>query len=68
MRCEELDLLNSDFGSGEKLFKTSSLDQPRKYNLTFDGLSPGKNYKLVFSTEVDGRTVTQAIRNFECID
>ena len=62
MACEELDLLSSEF------HEKTSLDRPRKYTLSFDGLEPGQSYKLVFSTEIDGRTITQTIRNFECIE
>ncbi len=44
----------------------SSVYSPRKYNLTFDGLEPGIPYKITFSTEIDGMTITQTIRDFEC--
>jgi len=38
----------------------------RKYCLTFDGLEPGQSYSLTFSTEIDGLTIMQNIRSFEC--
>ncbi|XP_059090317.1 uncharacterized protein LOC131886098 [Tigriopus californicus] len=63
MRCEELELLSHDY-----LQEKTPINVPRKYSLSFDGLEAGQTYKLTFSTEVDGRTVAQTIRNFECDD
>lgn len=63
MKCEELELLSHDY-----LQEKTPINVPRKYSLSFDGLEAGQTYKLTFSTEVDGRTVAQTIRNFECDD
>ena len=42
----------------------------KKYHLKFDGLLPKVKggYKFVFSTEIDGKTVAQTIREFECTE
>ncbi len=82
LTSEELTLMSSQNGLGVssagvandkdsvgKQSGTSSVhssDRGRKYSLSFDGLEPGQTYKLIFSSEIDGRTIMQTIRNYEC--
>ncbi len=47
---------------------TSGDDSSRKYNLTFDGLDPDLVYTVIFSTEINGMTIMQTIREFDCED
>ena len=63
MACEEMSLLANDYLAEKPLAPRMT---PRKYSTSFDGLEPGTSYKLTFSTEIDGRTVSQTIRNFDC--
>merc|ERR1711860_438141 len=80
-RCAELEeLLTSDpiDLEKEKLFWSSSTDNninkendsssARKYNVQFDGLEYDKEYKIIFSTELDGRTVAQQVTDFKCFN
>lgn len=67
MQCEQLELLGNNMFV-EKPEKPASYEHPRKYSLTFDGLEANQNYKLIFSTEINGRTIMQTIRDFECLE
>ncbi len=46
---------------------SSSYGDCRKYKLCFFGLEPGQAYRIVFSTEVDGKTVAQIVRSYYCV-
>ncbi len=59
-------LLGVDVDARSDNSDNSSTFAPRKYCLTFDGLDPDPVYKLTFSTEIDGMTITQTIRKFDC--
>ncbi len=69
--CETMDLLSDNsfnfVGDGSSVDDLKKTEFVRKYSVSFDGLEPGKLYKLTFSTEIDGRTITQIIRDFECV-
>ena len=49
---------------------TSPKTPAKKYHMKFDGLLPKVKggYKLIFPTEIDGKTVAQTIRDFECTE
>ena len=64
---------SSGSGEGQPLTPKNSpllLGRAKKYHLKFDGLLPKikDGYKFVFSTEIDGKTVAQTIREFECTE
>ncbi len=64
--CQEMHdmMMGEDAGIKKKLM----LGRAKKYSLTFDGLLPNTKdgYVLLFSTEIDGKTVAQTVRNFQC--
>jgi hypothetical protein len=65
--CQEMSdmMIGEDAGIKKRLM----MGKAKKYLLAFDGLLPRKDgYKLIFSTEIDGKTVAQTIRYFECTD
>ena len=57
-----------DIGVSKK--SASLIGRAKKYHLKFDGLLPKVKggYKFIFSTEIDGKTVAQTIREFECAE
>ena len=69
MQCENMELLGSTFATAvEKGGRKQSTSMPRKYTVSFDGLEPGKTYNFMFSTEINGMTITQVLRQFECTE
>lgn len=63
MQCEQMELLGNAF-----VTEKSNATKARKYSISFDGLEPGKAYRLMFSTEINGLTITQTARDFECAE
>ena len=67
--CQEMsEMMRSEEEGVAK--KRLLLGKAKKYHLKFDGLLPKVKggYKFVFSTEIDGKTVAQTIREFECTE
>ena len=65
VQAEQMELLGNSFTAEKAL---NHFEQPRKYLLSFDGLEPEQVYKLTFSTELNGTTIMQTIRNFQVLD
>lgn len=66
MQCDRMEMLGHSFEKPIVRKGSNASFMTRKYSISFDGLEPGKTYSFMFSTEINGMTITQMLRTFEC--